>query len=228
MATAATEIKPDFGAPKRHFCFTDEHEALRESIESFATQGARAALRRVGAGRLPGLGLQAHGRARLPRHLLPGGVRRPGRRLPDVDRARRGDGAGQQRRARDGHRRPHRHGDAADPEVRLRGPEADLPRAGDQGREDLVASASRSRAPAPTWPASAPAPCATATSTSSTARRRSSPTARAPTSSCSSRRPTPTPATTASRCSWSTPTRRASTCRASSRSSGCTPPTPRS
>ncbi len=35
MATAAPEIKPDFGAPKRHFCFTDEHEALRESIESF-------------------------------------------------------------------------------------------------------------------------------------------------------------------------------------------------
>jgi alkylation response protein AidB-like acyl-CoA dehydrogenase len=35
MATAAPEIKPDFGAPKRHFCFSDEHEALRESIESF-------------------------------------------------------------------------------------------------------------------------------------------------------------------------------------------------
>jgi alkylation response protein AidB-like acyl-CoA dehydrogenase len=35
MATAAPEIKPDFNAPKRHFCFTDEHEALRESIESF-------------------------------------------------------------------------------------------------------------------------------------------------------------------------------------------------
>jgi citronellyl-CoA dehydrogenase len=35
MATAATQIKPDFGAPKRHFIFTDEHEALRESISSF-------------------------------------------------------------------------------------------------------------------------------------------------------------------------------------------------
>jgi len=35
MATAAPEIKPDYGAPKRHFCFTDEHEALRESLESF-------------------------------------------------------------------------------------------------------------------------------------------------------------------------------------------------
>jgi alkylation response protein AidB-like acyl-CoA dehydrogenase len=36
MATAATETKPDFSAPRRHFCLTDEHEALRESIESFA------------------------------------------------------------------------------------------------------------------------------------------------------------------------------------------------
>jgi alkylation response protein AidB-like acyl-CoA dehydrogenase len=35
MATAATEIKPDFSAPKRHFCITDEHEQLRETIESF-------------------------------------------------------------------------------------------------------------------------------------------------------------------------------------------------
>jgi alkylation response protein AidB-like acyl-CoA dehydrogenase len=35
MATAATEIKPDFGAPKKHFIFTDEHEALRESLSNF-------------------------------------------------------------------------------------------------------------------------------------------------------------------------------------------------
>jgi alkylation response protein AidB-like acyl-CoA dehydrogenase len=36
MATA-TEIKPDFAArSSRHFCFTDEHEALRESITAFA------------------------------------------------------------------------------------------------------------------------------------------------------------------------------------------------
>ena len=35
MATAAPEIKPDFGSPKRHFCITDEHEQLRETIESF-------------------------------------------------------------------------------------------------------------------------------------------------------------------------------------------------
>src|SRR4051812_48545635 len=35
MATE-TVLKPDFGAKKRHFIFTDEHEQLRESIRSFA------------------------------------------------------------------------------------------------------------------------------------------------------------------------------------------------
>ena len=35
MATAATDIKPDFSTTRRHFCLTDEHEALRESIETF-------------------------------------------------------------------------------------------------------------------------------------------------------------------------------------------------
>jgi len=35
MATAAPEIKPDFSAPKRHFCITDEHEQLRETIQGF-------------------------------------------------------------------------------------------------------------------------------------------------------------------------------------------------
>src|SRR5436853_518726 len=37
MATD-TVIKPDFGARKRHFIFTDEHEQLRESIRSFAAR----------------------------------------------------------------------------------------------------------------------------------------------------------------------------------------------
>jgi alkylation response protein AidB-like acyl-CoA dehydrogenase len=35
MATVAPEIKPDYAAHKKHFIFSDEHEALRESIESF-------------------------------------------------------------------------------------------------------------------------------------------------------------------------------------------------
>src|SRR6059058_2041390 len=38
MATAESVIKPDFGAKRRHFIFTDEHEQLRESIHSFATK----------------------------------------------------------------------------------------------------------------------------------------------------------------------------------------------
>src|SRR3954465_6248597 len=37
MATAAHDVlKPDFGARRRHFIFTDEHDQLRESIRAFA------------------------------------------------------------------------------------------------------------------------------------------------------------------------------------------------
>ena len=54
-------------------------------------EGARAARRRVGGDDLRRLGLHAHGRARLPRPLLPGGVRRAGRRLLLQPRAGRGD-----------------------------------------------------------------------------------------------------------------------------------------
>src|SRR6201999_3880758 len=32
---AATVLKPDHAAPRRHFIFTDEHEALRDSIHAF-------------------------------------------------------------------------------------------------------------------------------------------------------------------------------------------------
>src|SRR4051794_37685085 len=39
MATAAEKVlKPDFDSRKRHFIFTDEHEALRESIRNFCTK----------------------------------------------------------------------------------------------------------------------------------------------------------------------------------------------
>jgi alkylation response protein AidB-like acyl-CoA dehydrogenase len=39
MATAQSNVlKPDFGAARKHFIFTEEHEALRESIRSFATK----------------------------------------------------------------------------------------------------------------------------------------------------------------------------------------------
>jgi alkylation response protein AidB-like acyl-CoA dehydrogenase len=38
MATAEPVLKPDFSARRKHFIFTDEHEALRESIRAFATK----------------------------------------------------------------------------------------------------------------------------------------------------------------------------------------------
>jgi alkylation response protein AidB-like acyl-CoA dehydrogenase len=37
-ATAESVLKPDFKARRKHFIFTDEHEALRESITNFATK----------------------------------------------------------------------------------------------------------------------------------------------------------------------------------------------
>jgi alkylation response protein AidB-like acyl-CoA dehydrogenase len=36
MATAEPVLKPDFAARRKHFIFSDEHEALRESIRAFA------------------------------------------------------------------------------------------------------------------------------------------------------------------------------------------------
>jgi alkylation response protein AidB-like acyl-CoA dehydrogenase len=36
MATAEPVLKPDYNSKRRHFAFTDEHEALRESIANFA------------------------------------------------------------------------------------------------------------------------------------------------------------------------------------------------
>src|SRR5882757_986909 len=41
MATetsASDVLKPDFGARRKHFIFTDEHEQLRESIRGFVTR----------------------------------------------------------------------------------------------------------------------------------------------------------------------------------------------
>jgi alkylation response protein AidB-like acyl-CoA dehydrogenase len=38
MATADTLLKPDHGARRRHFIFTEEHDQLRESIRAFVTK----------------------------------------------------------------------------------------------------------------------------------------------------------------------------------------------
>jgi alkylation response protein AidB-like acyl-CoA dehydrogenase len=41
MATAETVLKPDFNASKKHFIFTEEHDALRESIAAFVAKELR-------------------------------------------------------------------------------------------------------------------------------------------------------------------------------------------
>ena len=79
------------------------------------------------------------GRAGTARPQVPGGVRRPGRRLPARGGALRGDGADRLRRHRGRHRRAHQHRDATDLEVRHRRAEAALPRAGDSRRADRCA-----------------------------------------------------------------------------------------
>src|SRR3954466_2347573 len=38
MAATETVLKPDFGAKRKHFIFTDEHEQLRESVRGFVTR----------------------------------------------------------------------------------------------------------------------------------------------------------------------------------------------
>ena len=38
MASADTLLKPDHGAHRRHFIFTEEHQQLRESIRAFVTK----------------------------------------------------------------------------------------------------------------------------------------------------------------------------------------------
>ena len=125
-------------------------------------EGARAARRGVGGDDVPRLGVHAHGRAGLPRPLVSRGVRRPGRRLLLQPRAGRGDDPLELGRPRDGRGRAHRHGDAAGLQVRHRGAEAGVPRAGHPRREDLLPRHHRARRRAATWPASRPAPCATA------------------------------------------------------------------
>ena len=79
---AATEVqKPDHAAPRRHFIFTEEHEALRESIHAFVVKELAPHAEEWEETTFPDSVFRAHGRARLPRALDAGGLRRPGRRL---------------------------------------------------------------------------------------------------------------------------------------------------
>ena len=143
---AATEVqKPDHAAPRRHFIFTEEHEALRESIHSFVIKELAPHAEEWEETTFPDSVFRAHGRARIPRPFDAGGLRRSGRRLLLQPRARRGALVRRLGRDVDGHRGAHRHGDAADPAVRHRGAEAELPRARDPRREDLLPRHHRAR-----------------------------------------------------------------------------------
>ena len=72
MATATESvIKPDHGAKREHFIFTEEHEELRESMKAWVLKEAP----RIGSsGRRtywPNSMLKRAGGARLPRPLPP-------------------------------------------------------------------------------------------------------------------------------------------------------------
>ena len=176
----------------------------------------------------------ARRRARLPRPLLPGGVRRTGRRLLLLAGPRRVHELLGLRRDQHGLRRPDRHGPAPDPPARHRGAEAALPRARDQGREDRLPRDHRAgrrlrrrRHPHDGDPRRRRVRDQRLEDVhhQRPARRLHRP---------RRRRPTPTRATTGSRCSSSTcgttraTTSPASASRASSRRWACTPPTPAS
>ena len=138
----------------------DERARSRPSPRSTrrcASRCARSSRRRSGRTRrsgrrrgVPARPVHAHGRARLPRPQLSGGVRRPGRRRAARRGVRRGDGALRLGRRRGRDRRARRHRDAADPEVRHRRAEATLAGSRDQGTSRSARSRSRSRAPART------------------------------------------------------------------------------
>ena len=118
--------------------FTDEHEDLRESMKAWVQKELYPHRNEWEETLLAERGDEAGRRARLPRPLLPRGVRRTGRRLLLLAGPRRVHELLGLGRDQHGLRRPDRHGPAADPPARHRGAEAALPRARDQGREDRL------------------------------------------------------------------------------------------
>ena len=162
---AATDVlKPDHAASRRHFIFTDEHEQLRESIRSFVLKELRPhaeeweettfddwVFKRMGELGLLGLSFPEEYGGQGGDYYC---------NLVLGEEIVHSDCGGLAM----GDRGPHRHGDPADPRLRHRGAEAGLPRALDQGREDLLPRHHRARRRVGRRPASRPAPCATATS----------------------------------------------------------------
>ena len=122
--TTADVLKPDFATQRKHFIFTDEHEQLRESIRRFVIKELQPHAEEWEETTFPDWVFERMGELGFLGLDKPEAVRRPGRRLLHAPGAGRGDGARPLRRARDGRRRPDRHGDAADPGVRHRGAEA--------------------------------------------------------------------------------------------------------
>ena len=136
MAATSSVLKPDYSAKQKHFIFTDEHEQLRETIRAFAQKELAPHADEWEETTFPDSVFHRMGELGLPGPRQARAVRRAGRRLLHGARARRGDRPRAVGRPGDGRRRPHRHGDAADPRVRHRGAEAGVGRARDQGRED--------------------------------------------------------------------------------------------
>ena len=130
-------IKPDHASARRHFIFTEEHEQLRESIHRFVSAELQphaeeweettfpdSVFSRMGE--LGFLGLD-----KPVEYGGQGGDYYCSLVLAEeLAHAHCG-------RAGDGHRRPHRHGDAADPRVRHRGAEAAVGGARDRGQKIL-------------------------------------------------------------------------------------------
>ena len=145
MSAAEPVLKPDHGARRPHFIFTEEHERLRESIHAFVVKE-----------------LAPHAeeweRTTFDDWIFPrmGELGFLGLSMPEEYGGQGGDYpcnlvlaeelvAREVRGPRDGARGAHRHGDPADPRLRHRGAEAGLPRAGDPRREDLLPRDHRAR-----------------------------------------------------------------------------------
>ena len=146
MATAENVLKPDFGTRRKHFIFTEEHDQLRESIRRVRDEGAGAARRASGRRRPSPTGSSsawassASSASPTPRSTAARAATTTATSCsPRRWRTSNSGGLAMGVAV---------HTDMATPPVlpvRHRGAEAELPRAGDQGREDLLPRDHRAR-----------------------------------------------------------------------------------
>src|SRR3954468_20766164 len=143
MATTDTVLKPEHGTRRKHFIFTEEHEQLRESIGSFVEKEVTPHSQEWEETTFPDWVFQRMGELGFLGLSYPeeyggqGGDYYCNLVLAEEITKSNFGGVGMGR-AGHGDRRPHRHGHAAGVPVRQRGAEAELSRARDQGREDLL------------------------------------------------------------------------------------------